>query len=111
MSNQNFLYAPLTHGRVYWVPGRSHSRHQLSVLSLIRIAPSLPVRYLTNAPRHRGEQLRPHVWPCPRALGNADPTGCRFSKVWDALIEIHIPALHAAHQLLVFGNRGRGTRV
>src|ERR1700733_11629607 len=66
---------------------------------------------LIKAAGHRGEQLRTHVRPCPRAHGNADPTRCRFSEVWDALIEVHIPALLAADQLLVFDNGARRTRV
>src|SRR5436190_6733318 len=51
---------------------------------------------LAKPPGHRGEQLGTNVRSSPWAHGNADPARGRFGEVRDALVEVHVPALHAA---------------
>ena len=53
---------------------------------------------------HRRKQLRSNLWSRPRALCDADTAGRRFGEVWDAFVEVHIPAFDAAHPLLALGN-------
>jgi hypothetical protein len=61
-------------------------------------------RTLAKPPGHGGEQLRTDIRPRPRAIGNTNSAPCRLSEVGDAFIEVHIPTLHSAHHLLVFGD-------
>src|SRR5580700_9515225 len=66
---------------------------------------------LPNAPRHGGKQLRPDSRPGEWALGNTDPARRRLSEVRNALVEVHIPAFHAANHLLLRSNGGGRTRI
>ena len=65
---------------------------------------------LTKTSSHRGEQLRTHVRARPGTRGKADSARCRFSKVGDALIEVHVPALDATDHLFVLGDGSRRAR-
>src|SRR5450432_2599569 len=66
---------------------------------------------LPNAPGHGGKQLRPDSWPGEWTLGNTDSARSRFGEVRDALVEIHIPAFHAANHLLLRDDGVGRTRV
>ena len=58
----------------------------------------------TQSSSHGGRQSGAYGGACPRTNRNADSAGCGLGKVGDAF-EVHIPALHAAHHLLAFGDR------
>src|ERR1700677_1378827 len=59
------------------------------------------VRCLTKPAGHGGKEFRPDTRPRPRTLGNTDPARRLLRKEWNALVKVHIPALNAAHQLLL----------
>ena len=61
--------------------------------------------FFTDSSSHGGEEFWAYGWPSPWTLGDADTAGSSFSEVGDAFIEIHVPTLHAAHYLLLWGNR------
>src|ERR1700722_4797038 len=66
---------------------------------------------LPNTPGHGRKQLWPDTWPRPWTLGNTDPARRRFREEWDALVEVHIPALNAADHLFLLDDGTGRTRV
>jgi len=74
-----------------------------------RFRTPLMLRRLAEATRHCRKKFRAHLWDGPRTHGNADSACCSFREVRDALVEIHVPTIDAAHHLLLFDNGARRT--
>src|SRR5271156_1219536 len=67
-------------------------------------------RGMSKPSSHGAQQLRARVRSSPGTLGNADRASRQLRECGNALIEVHKPALHSSHHLLLLGDGAWRTR-